>query len=95
MQAPLVPEIVVKHRFVRVRRLGNFLRARTFQPLRGKLPLGRGQNAPRRRRVFCSSASASHICFRSPNGSCIPLDIARPPPRRAEALRRSAAVPRE
>ena len=60
MQTALVSEVVVEHRLVRVRRRGDFLRARACQSLRGELPLRRGQNSPRRRRVLYFSTSASH-----------------------------------
>ena len=52
MQAALISEIVVEHRLVRVRRRGDFLRARAGQPLCGEMLLGRRQNAPRRRRIL-------------------------------------------
>ncbi len=60
VQTALVSEVVVEHRLVRMRRRRDFLRPRSRQPLRCKLPLGSGQNSPRHRRVLHFSTSASH-----------------------------------
>src|ERR1700722_12404616 len=60
MQMSLVAEIVVKHRLVRVRRRGDLLRACPSQPLRRKMLLGGGQDAPRRGWILDFPSSASH-----------------------------------
>ena len=63
VQAAFVAKIVVEHRFVGVRRRGNFLRARPRHSLGGEMLLGGGQDAPRRRRILHFSASSWHVLF--------------------------------